>query len=291
MKKIISVILLLISQNIFAQKVSIKVLNEYEDTLSSIAHTMMFGENEKIREEANNGFTRELLEILQYPNSYYYPFDSLKTISILQPEDKKFKLFNWIIRKDDGRIKYYGYIVLPSENNKKNKIIKLNNVSNNINENQIFKNDNWYGALYYKIICPKKKNNKHYTILGWDGNYEEKIQKIIDVIEINDKEVLFGKDIFINNENKTFRILIDYNNNTSVSVNYDKVKKRIVFDNLVPLKESYEEYDAYYVPDGSFNCFQYKNGKWIFYEDIDIRNKNISEKITNKKQENGLFNK
>jgi len=290
MKKIISVILLLISQNIFAQKVSIKVLNEYEDTLSSIAHTMMFNKNEKIREEANNGFTTELLEILQYPNSYNYPFDSLKTISILQPEDKKFKLFNWILRKDDGRIEYYGYIVLPSKDNKKNKIIKLNNVSNNINENHIFKNDNWYGALYYKIICPKKKKNKYYTILGWDGNYEEKTQKIIDVIEINDKEAIFGKDIFIKNENKTFRVLIDYNKNTSVSVNYDNDKKRIVFDNLVPLKESYKEYNAYFVPDGSFNCFQYKNGKWIFYEDVDVRNKNISEKI-NKKQENGLFNK
>ena len=79
-------------------------------------------------------------------------------------------------------------------------------------------------ALYYKIICPKKKNNKYYTILGWDGNYEEKTQKIIDVIQINDKEV-FGKEVFINNENKTFRVLIDYNKNTSVSVNYDKVKK------------------------------------------------------------------
>ena len=67
-------------------------------------HTMMFGKNEKIREEANNGFTKELLEVLQYPNSYNYPFDSLKTISILQPEDKKFKLFNWIIRNDDGSI-------------------------------------------------------------------------------------------------------------------------------------------------------------------------------------------
>ena len=290
MKKIISVIILLISQNIFAQKVSIKVLNEYEDTLSSIAHTMMFNKNEKIREEANNGFTTELLEILQYPNSYNYPFDSLKTISILQPEDKKFKLFNWILRKDDGRIEYYGYIVLPSKDNKKNKIIKLNNVSNNINENQIFKNDNWYGALYYKIISPKKKKNKYYTILGWDGNYEEKTQKIIDVIEINDKEAIFGKDIFIKNEIKTFRVLIDYNKNTSVSVNYDNDKKRIVFDNLVPLKESYKEYNAYFVPDGSFNCFQYKNGKWIFYEDVDVRNKNISEKI-NKKQENGLFNK
>ena len=104
-------------------------------------------------------------------------------------------------------------------------------------------------------------------------------------------KVFFGKDIFIKNENKTFRVLIDYNKNTSVSVNYDNIQKRIVFDNLVPLKESYKEYNAYFVPDGSFNCFQYKNGEWIFYEDVDVRNKNISEKITNNKKENGLFNK
>ena len=106
------------------------------------------------------------MEILQYPNSYNYPFDSLKTISILQLRIKNLNYLTGFLRKNDGRIEYYGYIVLPSKDNKKNKIIKLNNVSNNINENQIFKNDNWY-RLYYKIIY-KKEKNKYYTILGWD---------------------------------------------------------------------------------------------------------------------------
>ena len=106
MKKTLFIFLLFFSQNIFSQDLSQKVLQEYEDTLSTLAHTIMYGENETIRFELNKGFISELLEVLKYNNSYYYPFESLKSISILQPDDHSFRLFNWIIRKDDGEIKY-----------------------------------------------------------------------------------------------------------------------------------------------------------------------------------------
>ena len=125
MKKTLFIFLIFFSQNIFSQDLSQKVLQEYEDTLSILAHTIMFGENENIRLEANKGFISELLEVLKYKNSYSYPFESLKSISILQPDDNSFRLFNWIIRKDDGKIKYQAYIVLPSINKKKNVIIQL----------------------------------------------------------------------------------------------------------------------------------------------------------------------
>ena len=49
MKKGLFILLLCISHNIFSQDVSQKVLQEYEDTLSTIAHTIMHGENEKVR--------------------------------------------------------------------------------------------------------------------------------------------------------------------------------------------------------------------------------------------------
>ena len=47
MKKIISFYFYFNITKYFYQKVSTKVLNEYEDTLSSIAHTMMFGKMKK----------------------------------------------------------------------------------------------------------------------------------------------------------------------------------------------------------------------------------------------------
>ena len=154
-------------------------------------------------------------------------------------------------------------------------------------ENQIFNQDNWYGALYYKIISPKKKYNKYYTILAWDGNSKKSVKKIIDILEIKENEVYFGKNIFLKNNQKSNRVEIEYNSNTSVSVNYDESKNRIIFDHLVPLKENQEGFKAFYVPDGSYDCYQYKNGKWIFKEDIDVRSKITSSKKSNLKEEKG----
>ena len=293
MKKISFIFLLFFSQVIFSQDLSQKVLQEYEDTLSTLAHTIMYGENETIRFEANKGFVSELLEVLKYNNSYNYPFDSLKSISILHPDDHSFRLFNWIIRKDDGEIKYHAYVVLPSVNEKKNIIIQLQDNSDyQLDfENQIFTQDNWYGALYYKIISPKKKYNKFYTLLAWDGNSKKSVKKIIEILEIKDREIYFGKNIFIKNNQKSNRVEIEYNSNTSVSVNYDESKNRIIFDHLVPLKENQEGFKAFYVPDGSYDCYQYKNGKWFFKEDIDVRSKIIFSKKSNSKEEKGLFRK
>lgn len=287
MKKGLFILLLCISQNIFSQEVSQKVLQEYEDTLSSIAHIIMHGENETIRLEANIGFISELLEVLKYSNSYSYPFDSLKTISILQPTDKSFRLFNWILRKDNGSYQYFGYIVIPKSNT--NTIIPLTDNDNyhpNFSD-KILDNNNWYGALYYKIISPKKKNNKYYTLLAWDGNNPKSTKKIIDVLEIKEDTAWFGKNIFINGKERTSRVVIEYNSRTSVSVNYDETRNRIVFDHLVPLKEQQERIKAFYVPDGSYDCYQYKNGKWLLKLDVDARTGVKIPKIT--KENKGLF--
>ena len=34
----------------------------------------------------------------------------------------------------------------------------------------------------------------------------------------------------------------------------------------------------YYIPEGTYNSFNYEKGKWILYEDIDARNKQINTK-------------
>lgn len=284
MKKGLFILLLCISHNIFSQEVSNKVLQEYEDTLSTIAYTIMNGENEKVRQEANKGFISELLAVLKYNNSYSFPFDSLKTISILQPNDKSFRIFNWILRKDNGSYQYFGYIVIPKP--KTNTIIQLTDNDDfypNFSD-KILNNNNWYGALYYKIISQKKKENKHYTLLGWDGNNPKSTKKIIDILEIKEDTAWFGKNIFINGKETTSRVVIEYNSRTSVSVNYDDTKNRIVFDHLVPLKEQQKGFKAFYVPDGSYDCYHYKNGKWLLKLDVDARTE-----VKTKKENKGLF--
>lgn len=47
--------------------------------------------------------------------------------------------------------------------------------------------------------------------------------------------------------------------------------------------------EEYYIPDGSFNSFEYKSGKWYLMDNIDARNKNKTSKY--KKPKMGLINK
>ena len=64
----------------------------------------------------------------------------------------------------------------------------------------------------------------------------------------------------------------EYDERTSVSLSYNKKEKKIIFNNLIPIKKELEGLYEYYVPDGSNNSYNYKSGKWIFEKDIDARN-------------------
>ena len=293
MNKFLSFIFILSSTFLSSQNISENVIKEYEDTLLILANNIMYGETLEIRKKANIDFVSELKEIMKFKESYDYPFDSLKTISRLNPEDNSFRLFNWILAQDNGTNKYFAFIILPNSDNDYNQIIELKHTTTDLFnfETTNYNNENWYGALYYKIISPQKKNNKHYTLLAWDGNNPESIIKIIDVIEINNQKATFGKDIFVKGEDTTKRIVVEYNRNTNASVNFDADKNRIVLDHLVPLKENQEGFNQFYVPDGSYDCFLYKKGKWIFKEDVDVRINKSLPKIEKNKNNRGLLKK
>ena len=293
MNKFLSFIFILSSMFLSAQNISDKVIKEYEDTLLVLSNNIMYGETLEIREKSNIGFISELKEVMKYKKSYDYPFNDLKTISRLNPEDNSFRLFNWILPKGNGASKYFAFIILPNSDNGYNQIIELKHTETDLFnfETTIYNNENWYGSLYYKIISPKKKNNQHYTLLAWNGNNPESIIKIIDVLEIKNQKATLGKDIFIKGEDTTKRIVVEYNRNTSASVNFDEDKNQIVLDHLVPLKENQEGFNQFYVPDGSYDCFLYKNGEWIFKEDIDVRSNKSLPEIDKDKNDRGLFKK
>ena len=190
MKKIFLIIFLTSLSNILvSQNVSFKLIKEYEDTLKVIAEKIMYSDNEQERVNANNGFISILKDVLSYDKSYKYPFDSLETISILSPENKSFRLFNWILRKDNGTYSYFCLFHYHNKRKKKYEIIELNDNSDNL-RNPIYEDldsKNWFGALYYEIIYIKKSGRKFYTLLGWDGNDGNSTKKIIEPMYFSGK--------------------------------------------------------------------------------------------------------
>ena len=274
-----------ICNNILSQNVSNKLIKEYEDTLKIIAEQIMFAKKESDRINANNGFIPILKEVLSFEKSFKYPFDSLETLSILSPDDKSFRIFNWILRKDNGTYEYFCLIHYHNKKKKKHEIIELVDKSNDI-RNEAFEeldSKNWYGALYYNIIYIKKSGRKYYTLLGWDGNDGKSTKKIIEPMYFSGKnKVKFGLPIFkLKDKSKQKRIILECDSKSSFSLKYDRDNKRLVFDQLVPIKKELKGMHEYYIPEGTYNSFNYDKGKWILNEDIDVRNK--QDKIKTKK--------
>ena len=279
-----------IATNLTSQNVSFSLIKEYEDTLKVIAEKIMFSKTESERIEANNGFVPILKEVLAYNKSFKYPFDSLTTISILSPGDNSFRIFNWILRKDNGTYDYF--CIIHQKKKKKYVIIELTDNSENIRNPDFEDLDskNWYGALYYHIIYVKKSGRKFYTLLGWDGNDGRSTKKIIEPMYFSGKnKVKFGLPIFkIKDKSKKRRIVLECDSKSSFSLKYNENDNRIIFDQLVPIKKELKGMYEYYIPEGTFNAFNYNNGKWILNEDIDARNQKMRSK-SNKPPKMGLI--
>ncbi|NVN94964.1 MAG: hypothetical protein HXX18_06740 [Bacteroidetes bacterium] len=313
MKK--SILIIIIITTIFA-KLSFsqgrETFGEYEDSLALLGDIMRNGENERVKFEANEKFIELLEDALNKKKSFDYPFDSIKTIARLISPDKRFKLFNWVIAKLDGTFDYYAFIQLYNENKKKYDILKLTDKSNDIiaPELQILDANNWYGALYYKIIHTQNKDVDYYTLLGWNGNNGMSFKKLIEVLSFRaGNKPIFGASIFKRGKDKPKRIIFEYSAKAIMNLKYDnqeyqeKVRfkkpkngKRfemvsikssmILFDRLVPLSPSLEGQKQFYVPETNiYDAFIYENGKWDFIEDVDARNHSKPSSIDRSKRE------
>ena len=116
-----------------AQKGNNKLIAEYEDTLKVMAHLIMNGESEEEKSLANNAFIQNLTEVLQYEKAFKFPFDSLPTtIARLTSPDNTFRIFNWLLKKDNGSYEYYAIVHYHNKKRKLYEVIPLVDNSANI---------------------------------------------------------------------------------------------------------------------------------------------------------------
>jgi len=291
MKKLILInILVFLCISAFAQKGNNSLFAEYEDTLKIMAHQIMNAETEAEKRIANTAFITNLTEVLQYEKSFKFPFDSLPTIARITSPDNTFRIFNWLLKKDNGSYEYFGIVHYHNKKRKRYEIIPLVDNSANIRnaEQQDLDAKNWYGGLYYQIAYIKKTGRKYYTLLSWDGNDGYSTKKIMDIMYFSGKnKIKFGLPIFKKNKKESQkRVILEYDSKTSISVKYHNKEQRIVFNHLVPPRKDLAGLEEYYIPEGTFNAYQYNKGKWWLQQDVDIRNQEKAKRI--KKPKRGL---
>jgi len=240
-----------------------KTFANREDSLKGFAFNIVNAETPTQRFMADSQFIRSLVRALRQPNSFYYPFDSLVTISRLYAPDSSFRIFTWQFKKDDQLYLQEGAIQMNQPDGSL-KLYPLFDASMFTAKplDSVRNRHNWIGAIYYRIILKTYEGRKYYTLLGFDDFSETSNKKWMEVLTFGpDGEPRFGGPYF-SHRHMQYRFNIEYKKEATTRFNYDPEMDMIVFDHLTPEGDEPKKKDTY-IPDGDFEAFQWKEGRWV----------------------------
>jgi len=255
-----------------------------EDTLQLLLLQTITEPHDFQRLGANHSFKELLIEALNKPGAFQYPFDSLKYISKIYSPDKRFRFFSWYVELTDGVFENFGILHVYNQRRKQYEVKVMQDMKKQTKEPeyQTLKAENWYGAVYYAIIHQNYSGRDTYTLLGYDGNNKLSSRKLIEVMRLSAQgEPTFGYTVFRFDKNKHKRIIFEYSSRVSMSLKFEKQfaeqgkkrKEMIVFDRLAPMHESLKGQYMFYMPETNvFDGFLFEDGRWQFIKDVDARN-------------------
>ena len=244
-------------------------LKKTEDTMKLYGRQMIMDKTATQRFIADSVFIRMLVRSLKTPNSFYYPFDSLETISHIYAPDSAFRIFSWQFTRDEDHYRQRGAIQMRTIDGSL-KLFPLVDMSDFTADplDSIRTGQNWIGAIYYSVVMKTFNNRKYYTLLGFDDNNIRSTKKWIEVLTFNESgKPVFGGPFFtvINDSVKTSalqaRYCLEYKKDGKARLNYDKELDMIIFDHLIS-EDNDPSKPFTMVPDGDYQGFKWENGKW-----------------------------
>ncbi|HXH18703.1 MAG TPA: hypothetical protein VNJ07_06430, partial [Chitinophagales bacterium] len=179
----------------------------------------------------------------------------------------------------NGLFRHYGAIQMNSSG--KLHLFPLFDYSDSLSDatNMVVDADQWFGALYYNIYEFTHKGKKYYTLFGFDQNDLWSSKKLLDVLHFENGKPLFGAPIFQFEDsagNKTLlsRFILEFRKDAIVTLNYSANDKMIVYDHLVAPEERLADMKFTFIPDGTYEGFRLKKGKWHHVNKIKTININ-----------------
>ncbi len=265
-----------------------KKFMETEDSLINIATLIPNLTHDFEKLSLNEKFTDLLYSALEKEGSFYYPFDSLTTVSVLTSPDEVFRIITWYIPLSDGTFDYFGFFQAKDDRRGDIVLYTLQNdyfadyeEKGGVEYLQL-SHENWHGTFYYEVIHTRHEREDYYTLLGWRGDNPLTRKRIIEPIRLGERSrPVFGIPLFTYKDNRLRRIVFEYSANVSMYLAYDRQLIRghrrptnmIVFDRLEPSHPRLEGHRHFYFPETNIvDAFLFEEGRWVFYEEIDARN-------------------
>lgn len=256
-----------------------------EDTIRIYGDTLINSQLEDNRVIASYRIIKTLSKALKIKNSFYYNWDTLLPWKIITPEDGSFKLFTWYTRSDIDEYKFFGTIQMKSDTLRMFPLIDYSNFTDHQQDINV-DNQNWIGCLYYGVKTVKAGKKSYYTLFGWDGNNLTSNRKVMEILSFNKEgKPRFGAPIIdMGNGRILNRFILEFADDASATLTYNNIEKKVVYDHVAPNGDSLEGFYGNFVPDGTYEGFEWKKGKWKHVEQIDYEKRkdgdvpNVSKK-------------
>ena len=281
MKQAITCLFLILFGYSFSQDDS--ALSDAEYRISVKLNALRESKNPNELTRLNAELKAELEKTFELEGVMDYPFSRLKSIGTIKSDDNLVRLFNWNIEKEDFTHEYFCYVLHNNTRKKKIEVTELvdNSAMLPARPDETLTADNWYGALYYSIIPKKRKGRTYYTLLGWDGNTASSNIKLMDVLYFTGSKPKLGYSLFKNEEGTHKRLFFEHKEQAIMTMRFESQRDLIVYDHLSPESPALKGFYAYYVPDMSYDAYEYVNDYWVHRSDIISTNKeNKNKKMT-----------
>lgn len=253
-------------------KEEMTTLTQLEDSLLVLADSMRLEPIPDFRIDICVRFTRKLRAALDVPGSYNYPFSRLAgKIHIIAPDDKSFRIFNWLIVPSENVRRYFGAIQMAGEDAR---FYPLKDYSQSIDsrdaETAILGNDKWYGCEYYKIMSQPVQGQNAYLLFGYNTNGSSN-KKLLDVLTFTEQGPEFGAKIFVMPDSRgqmtpRSRVVLEYKKEAEVFLNYDNTKKMIIFNRLAS-EVSDPNRKSTYIPTGQMDGLRWDKDGYRYVQD------------------------
>ncbi len=246
---------------------------QQEQRLSALSRQFIAGKTDAVRRASALKVYEDLGNVLAAPNSWNYPFDTLRqaAVSVLTAKDGLCRLFTWNLILKDGKHLYFGYVQYKIRKEWKLEAL-LDTVRTKIPDLEYAETDasRWPGALYYTLEPFRFKKKNYYLLLGYDGADARTNRKILDVLNLNQGDgVLFGLPVFRRKEGDfepKLRWVAEAAEQAVISFRYEPARNIIVLSELAKAFENSPDDPSFMVPSGDYHYFARDNkGYWVFH--------------------------
>lgn len=251
-----------------------EVLSSPEAFLAETGKEILANSEYAKRQAACDTFLAALKNYVSTEEGFDDPLKSVTSMMRLDYEDE-FRIYTW--QMPDADFKYVKYGLVAANTRKGIVVTVLKDESRTLMEPEYktLKPENWYGAIYYKLIPVGKKRNPTFTLLGFAPD-ETVNRKVVDVIEIDNRgRAKFGAKVFHFDEfmDKTYRkaplrIILSYGGKYAASVRWNEDKEMIIMDHLSPPDVKLKGVYSTYGPDMSYDALIWERNWWYLQTEV-----------------------